>query len=107
MFPILYYLYIFSLTLRLAIWIVFITYEGQSHIKHCQQTTTFEKKGEPVQGIEPTSSAYQPPNALPLGQTGSLPNSLVKYPCLSSTLLLGCQPFTTHLIIGPNTEMQA
>ena len=38
--------------------------------RECPQTTFFEEKGEP-KGFEPRSSAYQP-NALPLGQTGSL-----------------------------------
>ena len=35
--------------------------------RRCPQTTTFEEKGEPNRG----PSAYQP-NALPLGQAGSL-----------------------------------
>ena len=37
----------------------------------CPQTTTSEEKVEPKWGIEPASHAYEP-NALPLGQTGSL-----------------------------------
>ena len=41
-------------------------------IRQCPQTTTFEEKGEPKQ-IRTEVSAYQP-NALTLGQTGSLLN---------------------------------
>ena len=39
--------------------------------RQCPQTTTFEEK-ESRSRFEPRPSAYQP-NALPLGQTGSLP----------------------------------
>ena len=38
--------------------------------RRCPQTTTLEEDGEPRQGNEPTSSAYQP-NASPLGHTVS------------------------------------
>ena len=38
----------------------------------CLQITTFEEKGEPKQGIEPTSSASQSnASASPLGQSSS------------------------------------
>ena len=48
---------------------VFINREEQSVTRRCPQTATFEGKGVPTRGIEPTSlSSY---NALPLGQTGS------------------------------------
>ena len=39
--------------------------------RHCPQTTTFEEKGEPKRNRAAALSAYQP-NALPLGQTGSM-----------------------------------
>ena len=41
--------------------------------RHCPQTTNlFEEKGEPKRNrTEVLASAYQPNNALPLGQTGS------------------------------------
>ena len=42
---------------------------GDKVTRQCIQTTTFEEKGEPKQIRR--HSAYQP-NALPLGQTGSL-----------------------------------
>ena len=39
--------------------------------RKCPLTTTFEEKGEPKLGFEPTPSAYQP-NISALGHTGSL-----------------------------------
>ena len=42
--------------------------------RQCPQTTTFLKRKESRNGFEPRSYAYEP-NALPLGQTGSLNNS--------------------------------
>ena len=42
--------------------------------RQCPQTTTFEEKGEPKRIRTEVPLLYQP-NALPLGQTGSLPFS--------------------------------
>ena len=54
--------------------------------RQCPQTTTFEEKGEPNQGIEQMLSAYQP-SALPLGQIGSLPFSAYRCVLLFDTEL--------------------
>ena len=47
--------------------------------RQCPQTTTFEEKGEPEADSNQSLSAYHP-NALPLGQTGSLLTSLTARP---------------------------
>ena len=46
--------------------------------RQCPQTTTFLKRKESRSGIERGPSAYQP-NALPLGQTGSLLLAMAGY----------------------------
>ena len=45
--------------------------DGQRH-KTCPQTTTFEEKGEPKRYRTEVLPLTNQPNALPLGQTGSL-----------------------------------
>ena len=58
--------------------------------RQCPQTTTFEEKGEPKSDSNRGPSAYQP-NALPLGQTGSLLLVLPRF-----SFYAGSAPFSTN-----------
>ena len=66
-------------------------------IRRCPQTSTFSKRKESRNGIEPRSFFLPAYNALPLGQTGSLIKSLGVSVYRPQRLHMAC-----NVAVGPN-----